>query len=128
MNLTRILTLSILHLFAIIGFAQTPANFVSLPTNEFASLISDTSNVVILDVRRPDEFAAGHIPNALNINVLDPSFPSLCQSRLPKSKTIAVYCRSGRRSKNAARQLSQLGFSVRELNHGFISWQGEVAQ
>ena len=128
MNLTRFLTLSILHLFAILGLAQSPANFVSLSSDEFASLISDTSQVVILDVRRPDEFSAGHIPHALNINVLDPSFSSLCQSQLPKSKTIAVYCRSGRRSKNAAQQLAQLGFSVKELDHGFLSWKGEVAR
>lgn len=80
-------------------------------------------NVVLLDVRTPDEFQTAHIPNSINIDVLSADFEQVAISRLPKEKTIAVYCRSGKRSKKACEILSKNGYShLLELNSGFNGW------
>ena len=95
--------------------------FKSVETEEFANLIEDSS-VVVVDVRTPEEFAEGHIPNAININAAQVEFGKQALNLLPKNKLIAVYCRSGRRSKKASNDLSKLGFQVVELNKGLKSW------
>lgn len=68
----------------------------------------------LVDVRTPGEFAAGHIPGAINVPVqqLDTRVSEL----QPKETAIVVYCRSGQRSGNAARMLKNAGFnSVHDL-------------
>ena len=101
------------------------ADFRSVDAETFAKVIEDTT-VVRLDVRTANEYAQGHIPNALLIDVTQADFMQKAEQLLPKDKTIALYCRSGRRSKNAAMQLAQQGYQVIELNTGFNSWKGEV--
>ena len=101
------------------------ADFRSVDADSFAQLIEDTT-VVRLDVRTTNEYAQGHIPGALLIDVTQADFIQKAEKLLPKDKTIALYCRSGRRSKNAALQLAQHGYQVVELNTGFNSWKGEV--
>ena len=75
---------------------------------EFKKMMSD-ENVVILDVRTPKEVAQGAVPNAQNINVFENFTANI--SKLDKSKTYLVYCRSGRRSANAANQMANAGFT-----------------
>ena len=103
------------------------ADFRSVDADSFAQVIEDTT-VVRLDVRTANEYAQGHIPNALLINVTHADFMQKAEQLLPKDKTIALYCRSGRRSKTAAAQLAKHGYQVVELNTGFNSWKGEVEQ
>ena len=103
------------------------ADFRSVDAETFAQLIEDTT-VVRLDVRTAKEYAQGHIPNALLIDVTQADFMQKAEQLLPKDKTIALYCRSGRRSKNAAMQLAQHRYQVVELSTGFNSWKGEVEQ
>ena len=103
--------------------AQSSDNaFKSVEVEEFAKVIADTS-VIRLDVRTPEEYAEGHIDNAINIDVKNDSLESKALSTLPKDKTIALYCRSGRRSKNAAKILSAHGYIVVELNSGYNGWK-----
>ncbi len=129
MNLYKFITSAFANLFVVAGFAQSTSNgFESLPYANFATYVADTAHYQILDVRRPDEFSAGHLPNAVNINVLDSSFERLCQSLLTNGKGVAVYCRSGRRSKMAAEKLVRMGFAVKELDGGFLSWEGQVVK
>lgn len=129
MNLYRFISSAFANLFVVVGFAQSTSNgFESLPYADFATFASDTAHYQILDVRRPDEFSLGHIPHAVNINVLDSSFERLCQSLLSSGKGVAVYCRSGRRSKVAAEKLVRMGFAVKELDGGFLSWEGQVVK
>ena len=97
-------------------------NFKSLPVEEFVDVIVDP-NVQRLDVRTPAEYTEGHVPGSLNINVLDPQFVQMADSLLQKEKPVALYCRSGRRSKKAAELLSQAGYEVYELDSGFNGWQ-----
>ena len=59
----------------------------------------------------------------ININVLDEQFAAIADSTLQKDKPIALYCRSGKRSKKAAAILSRKGYKVYELNTGFIGWK-----
>ena len=71
-------------------------NYEDVDVKQFAEIIADTS-VVVLDVRTADEFAEGHIARAVNIDVKQSDFTDKAKATLPKGKTIAVYCRSGRR-------------------------------
>jgi len=102
--------------------AQTD-KYKSVEVDEFEKAIADTS-VVRLDVRTPEEYAEGHIAGALNIDVLNSDFEQKATSVLPKDKTIALYCRSGRRSKKAAAILADKGYTIVELNSGYIGWTG----
>ena len=103
------------------------ADFRSVDAETFAQVIEDTT-VIRLDVRTANEYAQGHIPNALLIDITQTDFMQKAKLLLPKEKTIALYCRSGRRSKAAAEQLAQHGYQVIELNTGFNSWKGKVEQ
>ena len=75
-----------------------------------------------LDVRTAEEYADGHIENTLNIDVLKDDFQEKALITLPKDKTIAVNCRSGKRSKNAAKILVKNGYKAIELDEGYNGW------
>ena len=100
--------------------AQTQG-FKSLTVDEYAKVIEDTA-IVRLDVRTVEEYADGHIANTINIDVLKDEFEKKAKATLPKDKVIAVNCRSGKRSKNAARILVKNGFKVIELDAGYNDW------
>lgn len=95
--------------------------FKSLTVEEYAKAIEDTG-IVRLDVRTAEEYADGHIANTINIDVLKDDFEKKAKATLPKDKVIAVNCRSGKRSKNAARILVKNGFKVIELDAGYNDW------
>ena len=105
----------------LLGCTAQQQNFESLDVEAFEKVISDTS-VVRLDVRSIDEYASGHIAKAINIDVMKDDFKTKATSLLPKDKTIALYCRSGRRSKKAAGILVENGYKVIELNSGISGW------
>ena len=110
---------------ALVGCQPNRAMYQSVDVATFAEIIQD-SNVVLLDVRTQSEYEAGHIPNAILIDVTQADFLPKCKQQLPLDKIIALYCRSGNRSKKAAQILSQENYKVVELNTGFNSWEGEV--
>ena len=112
-------------LCALVGCQPDGAMYQSVDVATFAEIIQD-SNVVLLDVRTQSEYEAGHIPNAILIDVTQADFLPKCKQQLPLDKTIALYCRSGNRSKKAAQILSQEKYKVVELNTGFNAWKGEV--
>lgn len=79
--------------------------------------------VVLIDVRSPEEFAAGHLTGAKNINVEDPGFADAI-AELDKNATYAVYCHSGRRSGIATSQMADAGFAkIVELEGGVQAWE-----
>lgn len=83
------------------------------------------SGYIILDVRRPDEYATGHIPNAINVPNENIGTDEI--SALPdKNQLIMVYCRSGRRSKEAAEKLVKLGYTNIVEFGGILDWKGET--
>ena len=93
--------------------------------DEATRMMEAESDYVILDVRRPDEYAEGHIPGA--INVPNESIGDTKISELPyKNQLILVYCRSGRRSKEAAEKLVKLGYTNIVEFGGILDWKGKI--
>lgn len=88
----------------------------------FAELIAD-STVVILDVRTSTEFAEGHIQGAILIDQGQDDFVKKAKATLPTEKTIAIYCRTGRRSANAAGKLADVGYKCVNLKGGIVAWK-----
>lgn len=110
-------------LWGLIACGSSSKNdFPNLSPDEFERLIQD-ENVQRVDVRTVAEYSEGHIPGSININVLDEQFAAYADELLDKNEPVAVYCKSGRRSRNAARLLSQKGFKVYNLDKGFESWK-----
>jgi rhodanese-related sulfurtransferase len=95
-----------------------------LGTQEFASKVAEPG-IIVLDVRTAGEFAEGHLENAINIDVEGGQFDAGI-AQLDKTKTYAVYCRSGRRSGAAVEKMSSAGFtSLFNLKVGIIDWQSQ---
>lgn len=93
----------------------------SVTVEEFAAAIG-REGVQLVDVRTAGEYAAGSIDGSINIDVESGHFGEAADSLLDKKQTVAVYCRSGRRSKKAAEILSMMGFDVVELDKGYNGW------
>ena len=107
-------------------FGCSAKGFESVDAAEFAREIAK-EGVQLVDVRTAAEYADGHIPNAVNIDVYSADFAEKI-AKLDKERTVAIYCRSGRRSKSAAEQAVKLGFKVVELDGGVLSWSGALEQ
>jgi len=103
------------------AFSQTSKVQSVLP-EEFKKGI-DKKDIIILDVRTPQEFAQGHIEGAINIDFYNPQFYSNIESQLKKSDEIYIYCRSGNRSIHAAKMMEQKGYSkIIDLKGGKNYW------
>ena len=108
--------------FSLFGLFGQTNDFKIVDANEFAKYIQD-KNVTVLDVRTPAEHAEGYIPGTdFNIDVLEDSYTKIATEKLPKDKPVALYCRSGNRSKKAAKILADKGYKVVELGTGFRGW------
>lgn len=109
-------------LFAFFCLLQTPTVEV-LEKPQYRTLVERGYQVI--DVRTPEEFEAGHIEGALNINVKAAEFVDEIQ-KLSKTDTLLVYCRSGRRSAYAAQVMVSFGFrKIYDLEGGFLNWESE---
>ncbi len=119
------------------AFSPTP----SLPPSGTAEVINTTISVdeannliqsnqdnpdfIILDVRTPEEFSGGHIAGAVNLDVSSPDFQEQLDN-LDKDKKYLVYCRTARRSAEAARIMKSTGFKeVYDLTGGIVQWVAE---
>ena len=92
---------------------------------EAIRIMNEETGYIILDVRRVDEFAAGHIPGAINIP--NESIGTDAIPELPdKDQLILVYCRSGNRSKQASKKLVDLGYTDIVEFGGILDWPGET--
>jgi len=97
-------------------------NYENTDVQGFSELVADT-NVVVLDVRTAAEFTEGHIKGAILIDQGQSDFVEKAKSSLPIEKKIAIYCRSGRRSANAAGKLAEVGYKCVNLKGGIIAWK-----
>jgi rhodanese-related sulfurtransferase len=119
--LKKMAVASILGAVLLTGCSNGSESAMNLDSVAFEAKTQELG-VVILDVRTKEEFAEGHIANAININVESDTFLSQI-AKLDKSKTYAVYCRSGRRSADAVAKMSNEEFiSLANLNGGVIDW------
>ena len=110
-------------LLSTVAMAQS-GNFKSVGNAEFAKQIADGKTQVV-DVRTAAEYKEGHIPGAVNMDVRQSDFDARTKL-LDKERPVAVYCRSGARSKTAARKLADAGFQVIDLDKGITNWDGPV--
>ena len=106
-------------LFGLMSCNAQTAGFKTVDAKAFAKVIADTAVV-----GTAEEFNAGHIEGALNIDVLQSDFAKKAASRIPEGKTVALYCRSGNRSKKAANALASK-YKVIELGTGYNGWTKE---
>ena len=108
------------------GTSNSQANtYRQITMDEAVTMMAQETGYIILDVRRPDEYAAGHIPNAINVpneSIGTDEIPELPN----KDQLIMVYCRSGRRSKEAAEKLVKLGYTNIVEFGGILDWKGEI--
>ena len=101
------------------------ADFQSITMEEAKKIFETEGDYIILDVRRADEFAKGHIPGAINIaneNIKDTEPVELKD----KNQTIYVYCRSGNRSRQASAKLAAMGYTNIIEFGGIMDWTGEI--
>ena len=111
------------------GCAGTSNNqtntYRQITMDEAVTMMAQEIDYIILDMRRPDEFAAGHIPNAINLpneSIGTDEIPELPD----KDQLIMVYCRSGRRSKEASEKLVKLGYTNIVEFGGILDWKCET--
>ena len=93
--------------------------------DEGLEMMTQEKDFILLDVRRLSEFAEGHIPGAINIQselIEDKDIPALGR----KDQRIFIYCRSGRRSKQAAMKLYRLGYTNIIEFGGILDYDGEL--
>ena len=95
--------------------------------DEAKEIFATDGDYIIVDVRRADEFAAGHIPGAIHIANEDIGITE--PEQLPdKTQTIYVYCRSGNRSKQASEKLVAMGYENVVEFGGILDWTGEIVK
>ena len=102
--------------------AQQSDQIKVLEVADFKKEITKT-NVQLLDVRTAGEYSAGHIKNALNVDVLNQKTFTKYAKDLDLDQPVYSYCRSGGRSQTASKLLVELGFKeVYDLKGGYLNW------
>ena len=104
---------------------SSSSGYRQISMDEAVKMMRDEKDYIILDVRRPDEYAEGHIPGAINVAnevIGTEEIPELPD----KSQMILVYCRSGRRSKEASEKLVKLGYTNIVEFGGILDYKGEI--
>ena len=94
-----------------------------LTPDEYERAVAADTTAVVIDVRKADEFAEGHVMNARLLDVLDTADFDAGIRHLDKSNTYYVYCRSGRRSHNAALKMHEQGLKVVDMKGGILAWK-----
>ena len=104
---------------------SSSSGYRQISMDEAVKMMRDEKDYIILDVRRPDEFTEGHIPGAINVPNEEIGTTEIAE--LPdKSQLILVYCRSGRRSKEASEKLVKLGYTNIVEFGGIQDYEGEI--
>ena len=122
---------AILCMFSFVGCGKTEEvkkhKYEMITPAEAKDIMDKQADYIILDVRTEEEFAEGHIAGAILIP--DYEIEKKAETVLTdKDQQILVYCRSGRRSKNAASQLAKLGYTNVKDFGGIIDWPYETTK
>lgn len=114
----KIIFMSILSLLSLFGCK----GYADLKADEFEKKLAGDTTVQLVDVRTPEEYAAGHIHGAINIDWHADDFMQQVEKKLSKDCPVMVYCRSGKRSAAAAAKLDGAYFKTYNLLGGFLAW------
>lgn len=101
------------------------ASYTKISQDEAMQMMQEQEDYLIVDVRRPDEFAEGHIAGAINVpneDITD-EMPELLPD---KDQVLLIYCRSGNRSKDASQKLADMGYTKVYEFGGINTWEGEI--
>lgn len=137
-SISYILILSIFSMAACAQNNKTAASEVvaepasaiamNINTDEFARLMQEKKNVIILDVRTDEEIAQGFIEGQTQIDFYDETFKEQLAA-LDRNKPVMVYCRSAGRSTEVLGMMSEMGFKeVYNLEGGFEAWKAAGKQ
>lgn len=109
----------------LVSETANPASYQQISQEEAKRLMESETNYIILDVRRQDEFDAGHIPGAILIP--NETITDTPPAELPDlHQMILIYCRSGNRSKQAAEKLANMGYTNLYEFGGINTWDGTI--
>lgn len=116
--------LSIFLLFSLFVPFYALAEVKNIDVNKAEEYIK-SGKYILVDVRKPEEFKAGHIKGAGNIDYYNEDFETLFEEKYKdKNKSYILYCRSGVRSQYSAEILEELGYkNVINMTGGFLAWQ-----
>jgi len=101
-----------------------PEGFIDMSATEARPQLEANPDVIILDIRTPQEYNQGHLEGAVNIDFYEKNF-AFELDKLNKDKQYFVYCRTGNRSSKALRKMVELGFqNVWHMDGGIVDWYG----
>lgn len=119
-KLVSVLTLTITSLFGC--KAQQDPN-VSLITWKEVKTEITKGDIILIDVRTPEEYLSGTVEGAENINFFDKDFKAKFD-KFDKEKPIYIFCKSGNRSGKAVKILSKMGFEeIYDIEGGYLAWE-----
>lgn len=113
-----------MSILSLLGLFACGSGYNNLSTEEFAKAIA-AGEMAVVDVRTPDEYAAGHLHGASNCDWFAKDFLQKMEAAFPKETQLAVYCRSGKRSAAAAAKLAKAGYKVTNMLGGYLAWTQE---
>lgn len=111
-----------MSLVSLLGLFACAKNYTDLSIDEFADSMA-AEKLAVLDIRTPQEYAAGHLRGAANCDWYAPDFMTLMEETYPKDTPLAIYCRSGKRSAAAAKKLAKAGYTVSNMLGGYLAWR-----
>jgi len=111
--------------FSLWGLISCKAQSGDMPAGAFAQALENDPAARLVDVRTADEYREGHLRGALNMDYFAKDFVQQVQAVYDTQEPVYVYCRSGRRSADAARQLTEAGYKVYNMLGGYQAWTGE---
>lgn len=103
----------------------TDGGIAVLTPEAFNENLSTASNAILIDVRTPEEVQEGIIPRAVNMNIKDSTFTDQIKE-LDKNNAYFLYCKSGKRSSDAAKEMEDMGFkNISVLDGGIVAWEAK---
>ena len=120
-----VLIMALIMAAAFLLIACGGPGYKQISQDEAMKIMEEESGFLIVDVRRPDEFAEGHIEGA--INVPNEGITDKMPEELPdKDQLLLIYCRTGRRSKEASEKLAKIGYTNVYEFGGINTWTGTI--
>lgn len=125
MKILKIVSLIALTVMTACGTKASNPNVEVVSPEVFQEKLSQDPDSYLLDVRTPDEYQAGHLEGAHLLDWLDQKDFKKESKNIDKTKTVYVYCRSGRRSNEAANYLANEGYKVVDMKGGILAWNDD---